>query len=170
MADIDIFDFETILPAACKQALLDAGDLTVLGQSLPMNVWIISDPPEFQKLRPRVEIVYRSSGESNPRRIVFLPDGTKRGSAFNGELKIHAITDADVPGKAFHAAYRAAVRERLARLQDSVNGVTLLLHKIQWLEPGNEQTGIRTADGYQQTTFPFQVMLSIQADAWAQLA
>lgn len=159
MSAPDIFDFETIVPAAVKPVLLDAG----------LVVWIIGDDPKFQKVRPRVEVVYNNGGETKPRRTVFLPDGTKRGSAFFGELRIHAITDADPPGKSAHAIYRGQVRNLLAGLQDAINGVTLNLHKIQWLEPGKEVTGIRTQDNYQQTTFPFQVMISIQRNAWAKI-
>ncbi len=98
--------------------------------------------------------------------MVTLPNGTRRGCAFYGELKCYAITDADSPGKAAHAEYRSVIRERIANLQDDVNGITLLTHKIQWLEPGPETTGVRTEDNYQQTVFPFQVMVSIQHDAW----
>lgn len=157
-----IYDFETLIPAAVKPVFVDAG----------LKVWIISDDPEFQKIRPRVEIVYRHMGEEKPRRWANLPDGSRRGAAFIGELKLHAITDADIPGKISHATYRVTVRNFLAAgpFQDLINGSDLLpFHKIQWLEMGNEETGVRTNDGYQQTTFPFSVKLSIQRNAWAQL-
>src|SRR5690349_16983092 len=92
-----LYDFESILPTAVKPILKAEG----------LNVWIISDPAELQKLRPRVEIVYKHLGEEKPRRWAILPDKTRRGCAFIGELKLHAITDADPPGKLYHAAYRA---------------------------------------------------------------
>lgn len=160
MSAADLYDFESILPLAVQTVLKEAG----------LNAFTIVDDASFQRARPYVSIVYRHIGEHTPRRIAVLPDGSKRGSAFTGELKIHAITDADAPGKIAHSQYRATVRSVMAGLQDVVNGNSLQFHKIQWLQPGNEETGIRTQDGYQQTTFPFQVVISIQQDAWAQLS
>jgi hypothetical protein len=162
MAASDIYDFESILPTAIKPILVNAG----------LSVWIITDNPQYQKARPRVEIVYRHIGEEVPRRwSATLSDGTRRGVAFLGELRLHAITDADAPGKLTHAIYRTQVRSLLAAglIENSVNEVELPFHKIQWIQPGNEDTGIRQQDGYQQTTFPFQVKLSIQANAFSQL-
>jgi len=156
-----IYDWESILPNAVKPILTEADLLA----------FTISDTAAFQKIRPRVEIVYRHIGEQKPRRWATLPDKTRRGCAFIGELKFYAISDADVPGKAAHSIYRATIRNFLAAgfIEDAINEIHLPFHKLQWLEPGNEETGIRTQDNYQQTTFPFQAMISIQQDAWSQL-
>ncbi len=160
MAASDIYDLEIIVPTAVKGLLTDAG----------LNAWTIADTPDFQKIRPRVEVTYQHNGETSPRRVVQLDDGYKRAEAFNGELKLHAITDADPPGKTAHSAYRATIRAFCAVLGDRINDAgTLPYHKIQWCEAGQEQTGVRTQDGYQQTTFNFRVMVSVRRDAWAQL-
>jgi hypothetical protein len=156
-----LYDFEVIVPTAVKTLAVAAG----------LNAWTISDTPDFQKIRPRVEIVYQHTGEQSPRRVVKLDDvdGFKRAEAFQGELKLHAITDADPPGNTAHSAYRATVRAFCATLGDLLNESALPYHKIQWCESGQEQTGVRTQDGYQQTTFPFKILISVQRDAWAQL-
>ena len=156
----DLYDFEVIVPVAVKGLLNAAG----------LNAWTIADTPDFQKVRPRVEVTYQHTGETSPRRAVKLDDGFKRAEAFNGELKLHAITDADDPGKTAHSLYRATVRAFCATLGDLLNDGALPYHKLQWCEAGNEQTGVRTQDGYQQTTFPFKILISVQHDAWAQLS
>jgi hypothetical protein len=160
MAAEDIFDFETIFPNAAKTVLS--------GDPWQLKAFTLGDDPSFTKNRPRVEIVYRHVGETSPRRTV-VKDGSRRGAAFNGELKFHAITDADPVGKTAHSQYRAKVRAALSSLQTALNGEVLKLHKLQWLEPGNEETGIRPQDNYQQTTFPFRIAFSIQDNAWEQL-
>jgi len=159
MAAADIYNFEVIIPRAVATVL----------EGLDLSAFTIEDNPEFQKLRPRVEIVYRHIGEASPQRLAILPDQTRRVSCFRGELKLHAISDADAPGKLVHSTYRAMVRNGIAALRESVNGTQLLLHKIQFVVTGNEETGVRTADGFQQTTFPFTIDVSIQQDAWTTL-
>ncbi len=155
----DIFDFESVIPRAVKSVLEDAD----------LKVFTIEDAIEFQKIRPRVEVTYRHMGEATPKRLAICPDGSKRTSAFRGELRIHAITDADEAGKLEHSRYRAFVRAAISNLQDRVNGDELTLHKINFVVSGNEETGVRSADGFQQTTFPFTIDIAIQNDAWASL-
>jgi len=159
MAAPDLYDFEVIVAEAVK-GVLSRNDL---------NVYTIYDAIEFQRTRPRVDVIYRHLGEATPQRVAKLPDGTRRTSCFRGELRIHAITDADEEGKATHSRYRATVRNAIAALQAELNGSALELHKIQFVQVGNEETGVRSADGYQQTTFPFQIDISIQQNAWEQV-
>jgi hypothetical protein len=159
MAAQDIYDFEVVIPRAVKIVL----------EGLDLKCYTIEDVIDFQKIRPRVEIFYRHMGETSPQRIAILPDQSKRTSCFRGELKIHAITDADANGKLAHSTYRAMVRNGIAALRESINGVHLLLHKIQFVQIGNEETGIRSADNLQQTTFPFHLDVSIQQYAWNHL-
>jgi hypothetical protein len=154
-----IYNFEVLVPEACKTVLVAAG-LTAI---------TLADAQALQKTRPRVEIVYKHLGETTPKRLAILPDGSKRTSCFRGELKLHAITDADVAGKTAHSAYRAAIRNVLATLEQTLNGTVLTQHKIQFVVSGIEETGVRAADGYEQTTFPFTIDISIQQDAWATL-
>ncbi len=159
MAAQDLYDFELVIPRAVRTVL----------EGLDLKCYTLEDAIDFQRIRPRVEIVYRHMGEASPQRLAILPDGSKRTSCFRGELKIHAITDADEQGKLAHSTYRATVRNGLAALREQVNGTQLTLHKIQFIQIGNEETGVRSADGYQQTTWPFQLDISIQQDAWAQV-
>ena len=159
MAAQDLYDFESIVPRAVKTVL----------SGLDLMCFTIEDAIDFQKIRPRVEIVYRHMGETSPQRLAILPDQTQRVSCFRGELKLHAITDADAAGKLAHSTYRAMVRNGIAALKNKINGTQLTLHKIQFVQSGNEETGVRSADGFQQTTFPFTLDVSIQQDAWTRL-
>lgn len=156
MAVEDLYNFEEIVPKAVK----------VILEGLDIKCYILSDPIEFQKVRPRVDITFTIHGESTPKRLAKLPDGTFRTSCFRGLLKLHAITDTDEAGKIVHSRYRAFVRHGIAALQAQINGTDLRLHKVQWVQSGNEETGVRSADGYQQTTWPFTLDVSIQQDAW----
>lgn len=159
MAAEDIYDFEVVIPRAVKAVL----------EGLNLKCYTIEDTIDFQKIRPRVDITYRHVGEASPQRLAILPDGSKRTSCFRGELKVHAITDSDDAGKLAHSTYRAMVRNGLAALKDQINGTALTFHKVQFIQTGNEETGVRSADNLQQTTFPFQIDVSIQQDAWATL-
>src|SRR6266487_610341 len=147
-----VFDFESVLPAAVRDALQASAQQA----SLEIKAYVISDPAEFQKIRPRVEVVYKHLGEASPKRYFTFGDGSgrKRTCAFRGELRIVAISDVDEPGKLAHSAYRALVRFAISNLEEQLNGEILTEHKIQFVVSGNEETGVRTADGYQQTTFP----------------
>lgn len=159
MSAIDIYDFESVIPRAAKVVL----------EGLNLKAYTIEDDPVFQKIRPRVEIIYRHIGERSPQILAILPDQSRRVSCFRGELKLHAITDADSAGKIVHSTYRAMVRNGIYALKDSINGTHLTMHKVQFVQTGNEETGVRTADGLQQTTWPFTLDVSIQQDAWANL-
>src|SRR5919109_1504965 len=71
-----IYNFEVLVPEACKTVLVAAG-LTAI---------TLADAQALQKTRPRVEIVYKHLGETTPKRLAILPDGSKRTSCFRGEL------------------------------------------------------------------------------------
>jgi hypothetical protein len=154
-----IFDFESLVPRAVASVLTDAG-LTVL---------TIENAVKFQKVRPRVEVIYKHLGEATPKRLTPLPNRSIRTSCFHGELMLHCITDADPIGKMAHSQYRAVVRAVISGLEEAVNGEKLVFHRINFVVTGNEVTGIRPHDGYQETRFPFQIDISIQNDAWATL-
>lgn len=151
-----IYDFESILPSATKTLFVAQG-LTAI---------MIDDLPEFTKPRPRVEIVFKINGEASPKRLAILDDGSKRTSCFRGELKLVCITDADEAGKRNHSIYRSTVRAIIGNLAEQLNETYLQHHKVQFIVSGNEETGIRTQDNFEQTIFPFTVDISVQKDAW----
>ena len=157
MSAESIYNFEIVIPEAVKSVLVVAG----------LTAVTLADDPVFQRTRPRVEITYRHTGETTPKRIAIMSDGkTRRTSCFRGELKLHAITDADTFGKLQHSIYRATVRNVLATLEQSLNETILTEHAINFVVTGNEVTGVRNADGFEQTTFPFTIDVSVQKDAW----
>lgn len=163
-----LYDFENLIPIAVATSLsgTNFGSLTALHP--------LSDP-KFQQMRPRVEVTYKHGGAVTPLRIApnTVPDGAPviygRNSAWSGELSIHAITDADPIGKLTHSTYRAEVRSACALLLSNVNGITLTQHCLQSLVETGTTHGIRSNDGYEQTTITFHVDFSVQADAWQTL-
>ncbi len=152
----EIYDFETIIPSAVVEVFTEAG----------LPGFTILDAQQFQKTRPRCEIVYKHGGESTPKRLKKMDDGSTRVSCFNGELKIHAITDADVAGKASHSTFRAEVRNICASLQARLNSIKLIKHSIAFVVGGTEDHGVRSADGFEQTTFSYNLDISVKPDAW----
>lgn len=155
MSAEDVYNFEDLIPAAVKTILTDAG----------LNCFTLADEKDFQEARPRVEVTYRQIGEATPKRV---DPTSKRTSAFRGDLKLVAISDVDAPGKSIHSTYRSQIRAVIGGLEVSLNA-TLALHRIAFVISGNEETGVRSGDGYQQTTFPFTIDIMIQPNAWAQL-
>ena len=157
----ELFDFETVVATAVQNVLQD---------QFGLKAFTIADKIDFQKDRPRVEIVYMHQGETNPKRLSNpLPDGSRRTSCFRGELLLHAISEAEETGKLAHSEYRAQIRNAVSQLAALVNENELTKHRINFVVTGNEKTGVRSGDGYQQTTFPFTVDISIQQDAWASI-
>jgi hypothetical protein len=159
-AAIALYDFETVLPSAAKAVFAAAG----------LAAYTLADTPTVQRSRPRVEIIYRHGGNSSPAQIHRMTDGTYRVAAFRGELSIYVITDADATGRSAHSAYRAQVRAVLASLPFVLNAGAnppLPKHAIHFPPVSeSEEHGIRQADGFEQTTFTWNINFSIQANAW----
>lgn len=155
----DIYDWERVIAQAAATVFIDAG----------LQAFTVYSDPAFQKIRPRVEAIFKPTGEVTPKREAIMPDGTRRASAFKGELTLHAITDADAPGKNSHGEYRAQVRSICANLGALINAGALVKHKVQWMIEGATSHGIRTQDGFEQSTISFAVDFSVQGDAWPAL-
>ncbi len=155
----DIYDWERVIAEAAATVFTNAG----------LQAFTVYSPPEFTKVRPRIEAIFRATGETTPKREAIMPDGTRRAGAFKGELTLHAITDADLPGKNAHGEYRAQVRSICANLGALLNDLALKKHKVQWMVEGATTHGIRTQDGYEQSTISFAVDFSVQQDAWPAL-
>jgi hypothetical protein len=152
----DVYNFELIVPRAIKDLFTSRG----------VTAFTMEDEADFQKARPRVDIVWATKGEVSPRFWAILPDGTKRAAAFRGELKIFVVASPDPAGRLTHADIRANVRDIVAGLPENVNGSALQNHRLNFVEVGSEETGIRDKDDLLQTTFPFTCSIAIQADAW----
>jgi hypothetical protein len=155
----DIYNFELIVPRAIKD----------LFTARTVTAFTMEDATDFQKTRPRIDIVWTTKGEVSPRIWAILPDETKRAAAFKGDLKIFVVSSSDPDGRLTHAEMRAAVRDVIAGLPDSLNGSGLQNHKLNFIEFGQEETGIRDKDDLLQTTFPFTCHIAIQKDAWSLL-
>lgn len=165
MADVDIYDFENILPKAVASVFSAAG----------LTVYTAASNPELQKTRPRVEVIFKLGTAFSPPVIdpATVVNGaglnSGRNMGWNGTLNIHAITDADAPGKLVHAQYRAMVRAIAGGLMGQINGNNLPFHKLQNLQEESQTHGIREADGYEQSTITFSAAFTIQFGAWTNL-
>jgi hypothetical protein len=155
-AEATIYDFERIISTAAAQVFTNAG----------LDAFTVYSDPKFQKARPRVEVVFRAGGEASPKREAIMIDGSRRASAFKGELSLHAITDPTPTGKNTHGEYRAKVRSIAAVLHWTINETLLANHKVNWMVETTTSHGIRTQDGYEQSTITFAVDFSVQANAW----
>jgi hypothetical protein len=155
----DIYNFELIVPRAIKD----------LFTARAVTAFTMEDVTDFQKTRPRIDIVWTTKGEVSPRIWAILSDSTKRAAAFKGELRIFVISSDDPEGRLTHAEMRADVRDVIAGLPDSVNGSALQLHRLNFIQVGQEETAIRSKDDLLQTTFPFTCDIAIGNDAWSLL-
>lgn len=161
MSDADIqavYDFENVL-ADATETVFTSGGFTAA------NALTASSDPEFQKARPRCEILFKLTGGVVPIRYAVQPDTTMRQAAFKGVLTIHAISDADKPGKLIHSVFRAKVRNFCAILGTRLNNSALTKHKVQQIVDGDTAHGTRVSDGYDQSSLSFNVDFSIQTDA-----
>jgi hypothetical protein len=162
-----VYDFETVIPVAFANALTSQGLVAITP---------LSDP-KFQNLRPRTEVTFKLGGAVTPLRIApsTVPDGwpilAGRNSAWTGEVTFHAITDAAPPGKLVHSEYRATVRNVLATIFTVVNnGTNLPYHSINSLVESSTTHGVRTNDGFEQSSITYHTDFSLNAAAWPFLA
>ena len=159
----DVFDMESIVPAAVKTVLVSSGFAAYTALDAPVN----------QRQRPRVEVYWKSSGApaTGGQAVSGFLNGQRVNAGWVGELILYCITAVDEPGKLAHAAYRSALRYIMSTLIYSINGVDggLQNHKLQWLVEGPTNHGIRAQDAYEQSTLSYAGMITAQANVWNQV-
>lgn len=159
--EADIYNFEEIVPAAVAVVLSGFGLVAIWQGS----------PTEFQKARPRVEVVWQTGSVTQPIRLLQIPAGSQitRAQAWKGVLTIAAITDAADTSKGTHGAYVSRVRNVLAYLPSQINGQAagLTRHKLQFEYESGTTRQYRNEQGYWQSNITFACDLSIQANAWS---
>lgn len=150
-----IYDFEGSIETAAKAAFLAAG----------VTCYTTQDAPELQRSRPRVEVeLVVGSGQLQRPMIAAL--GEEREVAWGAQLRVDIITAADIAG---HSQYRAEVRNICATLGDRLNEVSLPSHRIAFVRDSGSTPRIQPEAGYFVTTMLFDLTITVQADAWAQL-
>lgn len=173
MSASQIYDIEGILEAAA-QAVLNA---------LSLEAFTTRSDPEFQKVRPRVEIeatlggglgrfvpikdgavVTSPTADVTPSELFFL----RRESAWQVRLQFNIITEADIT---IHAEYRAKVRAALAQLWVSINApATLPRHVLQLTKDnGSSPIMVQPEQGMMKTEITFDGSVSVVNGAWADL-
>ncbi len=167
-AEVDIFDFEGVIADAVAKVFVDGGFTAA-------NALTAQSDPEFQKRRPRAEIVFSLNGSKSPIQYAVIKRTGKtdllRNAAWIGTLDILALSEADIPGKRIHSQYRAKVRNFTQQLMDKINdGVALPYHKIQQVVEGNTRVSIKLDGGTQTSLLSFVVNFSVHSGAWAQLS
>lgn len=174
-----IYDFQGILELALKtlftlrevkaftsQMTPSTGD-PAADQALIDEGWDILD---FQKDRPRVEIIFTpgaGQGQFRATTIAGLEKQVSIDTSFKGQFRLDVFT---LPDIAVHKAFVTAVRFIMHTQLLTLNGTTLLRHRIQpdLMDAGT--TPITKAEqGTFSTTLLFDVDFSIQDDAWEQL-
>lgn len=158
-----IYGFETVLATAVSEVLTDA----------QLTCRIVSDNPQFQETRPRVDIAFHSAGNflqggrvqyATPN-VELDPTDKARARAFSGTLQIQAITDISSAGKSEHNAYVATVRYYCATLASVINS-KLTNHTVNFVTEGNCTWGFNTDKGYEVSDMSYDVIFGIRPDAW----
>ena len=143
----------------------------------------ISDTPELQSDRPRVEVVV-TQGASLGRHYILDAQGQRRENGWHGVMTLAVITSADI---GIHSAYLGAVRNLAATLDrldlsdealtatpdppgpDDPNPPTafpLLYHEISQITVGGSAHNWKPEAGYYETQLNYDFIFAIRADAW----
>jgi len=124
---------------------------------------------DFQKARPRVEIMFvPGAGQGRFREMIVDGIRTPVETCWKGQFKLDLITDARIN---IHAAFRTFTRFLMQTMVWRINGTAPMeIHKIQrFPRDGGTSPVMKPQDGYLQTTMLYDVDLSVQDNAWAAL-
>jgi len=169
-----IYDFERVMETSLKslftannikaftsQMIARSGDKEQDAAAVKAGYDLI----DFQKDRPRAEIMF-TPGAGQGRFVakvigdIEMPVET----SWKGQFKIDLITAADIR---IHAAFRTVVRFIMHTQLLSVNGTSLLLHKIQtFYRDGGTSPVMKPEEGIFQTTMIFDLDFSLEDCAW----
>jgi hypothetical protein len=154
-AATDIYAFETLFPDALKTVLTAA----------EIKAFTLSDTVNFQKDRPRVEIVFHPGAG---REQFIQVNGDPRETSWAGEFELLLVTEAEVNT---HLAYLTQIRSTLHGVFGQINDYVLTRHIIQpFIRDGGTVSQWTPQDGCFISRLTVGVDYSVQADAWAALA
>ena len=160
MSPTVVYDFESNVAAMVAAALASSG----------LHTATLNTAPEFQKIRPRSEIIFRPGGAASPTQLV-LVNGRRCVGAYIGDLEITSLTDASTTGKATHATYRSTLRQlmELDAIRAAAN-TTAFPYRIDFATPTGSSETFKTEDGYELSRLTYHLEFSIKTDALNQLA
>lgn len=158
----ELYDPESAIEAAVKSVLEDQGLVAVT----------VADSPEFQKARPRCEILFQNGAESG--HAFILPDASIRADVWAGTLQLACVTSAtSAPGVSAstqHRQYRAQVRSVCAGYFRTLKSPEVLpFHIIMDVEESGTSNEYKPQDGLWASNISFAVKYGIRPDAWPQI-
>ncbi len=156
-AEEQIYMLEFILPESARQVMI-ANEITAYTDFVP---------PELQKERPRVEIMFMvGQGKGMfPRPVNGIPVEV----AWMGSFQFILITEANM---ATHSRFVSKVRALMHRIGPMINNVQPMQnHKLQpfSIDAGTSST-FKSEEGFYQTALGLNVNISVQDNAWQLIA
>lgn len=156
-AESNIYDFSGQIEPAIKAVFTDA----------EVKAFTAQEAPQFQKERPRVEVVF-VKGQGRGQWFRVPGETAPRETAWQGALNLAAISSPDI---ATHNAFCVKIRNIMATIGQQINGNTLPFHKIQnFFVSGGETPSYTVEDGVYRTDISYNVEVSVQNNAWMALA
>jgi hypothetical protein len=151
-----VYDFENQIEAAAKLVFADA-DLTC---RIPADD---SDDSDFQKVRPRVELVM-TLGAGAQR---WKPDDYRE-QAWKGSIRLHVLTSEDpVQLRSYLSQVRAVMATLPASIQTNHAPVYVVVFKpIRW---AGESPIYRPQDGFFAVTMNYDFDFCVKTDVWSQI-
>ena len=135
---------------------------------------------EFQKARPRVEVMVELSEEKKSYYV--FPDGRQRNGTWNGQIKLKIVApsgglqeDGTVDASNAHREYRAMVAHLMADMQFTLNGTDedgeayLPYHKIQRIGGSAFVASYKPEKGVEISEPIFSLEFGIDHGAWAEI-
>lgn len=167
----DVYDFESVFEPPIAKLFQAQGIISYVSRGRLNDDGTINGQPDFQKDRPRVEVVFtRGSGRKrwhlppNPQPNIPLVMQARE-SAWIGNLAIAALTIAD---GYTHAQFLATVRYVAAAIPGSVDGLSIVNHCINGpISDLGETHQYNREQGYYLTTINYAFEFSVQNTAWA---
>lgn len=149
-----IYDFETPIEGAIKTLLTDAG----------LTVKTPDDAIDFQKDRPRVEVMFAETGANDSRRQI-CPDGKYRHDLYRGTLTLAVVTAPrtdDGEQTTTHQEYKAKVRQ----VMSDAYAATLDDLEIRNVIPAGSTPRISPEDGVEVSNLLFNIEFNVKETSW----
>lgn len=128
-----------------------------------------NDPQQFQKGRPRVEVMCQLGADRSAHLALSQYTGLKDDceDSWAVIVTVDVITDARID---VHDSCRALARFKMGQLASLVNGVTLLNHVVYGpIRHMSTAMQLNDKDGLYKSSMQYGFDISVHADAWAKL-
>lgn len=155
-AETDIYSFEQIFEDALK-AVFTAREV---------KAFTSQDTPDFQKDRPRVEVVFIPGPSQGQYKTV---GGNFRQTSWKGQFQLRLVTEASAQ---VHNAFRAVIRSIMHGVGAAINETPPMdKHKLQpFFADAGTSPRYQPEEGTYETNMIFECDFSVQNSAWAALA